>query len=110
MADFVNDRIANLLYGIVARARNAADRSAEYCDLVGQQWRFVHSLDKRNATIDSEELAVFVVDAVEVVFPWLVFDRDGEVSDEIDESLRERIQRVANDALELLARKPLLSR
>jgi len=82
VAELVDDGVANFGARFGVRARDAQNRSAEDRDLIGE---------RRRDAVDAEEL-VIGVDEIAIVERRFFFDDDGDVFDELRETIRQLVE------------------
>ena len=82
MSKLVDHRIPNLMSRLGAGVRDAEDRAAKDRDLIGK---------RRRDAEDAEEL-IIVVDEIEIVGARLFFDDDGDVLDQLRESIGQLVE------------------
>src|ERR1700733_541013 len=109
VAQLVDHRFAHFVDRFAAGAGDAVDRAAEDRDLVGHERHVaMRAFGQRDAAIDAEQLRgglTVVFDGFEIFGGRFFLDRDDHVADHLGEPLRQRVQRLADDALELVARE-----
>src|SRR4051812_49367336 len=103
MAELVDHRIADLVQRVAAVARHAQDGAAEDGDLIREADRVVAALGHRGAAVDAEQLVGALVEDVEVLVRWLLFNHDGHVVEQYREPLRQLAERLLDELLEFAA-------
>src|SRR5665213_868578 len=105
VADLMNERLADLGDHSALAARFALDRPLKQQDAIGQRVAVIPTAcRKRRALVEAEERAVRSdAHGAEQPLARLVFDDDGAVGHGVAERLRNRCERVSDEAFELFA-------
>ncbi len=101
MSELVDHRVADLVQRLMPGPRDAKDRSPENRNLVGKHRQHVVRAPRpRDAAIDTQQLAVFILDEIEILVARLFLDDHGDVVQQLRELRRQRRERFLDDSLE----------